>query len=142
MPNSERKGYMSTLRQELFTRQDSQASAPIEPVHVVFNYNKETLSESLPIVVPLNLSITPQLPGIDSLSVKVGHSDEFSWIGKVTHKFKDLDMTPKRVTLQAFIHEVGVFDLNLLKIEMVMDGKVREINLKDEMVIEVKINET
>jgi hypothetical protein len=29
MPNSERKGYLSTLRQELFTRQDSQASAPI-----------------------------------------------------------------------------------------------------------------
>lgn len=116
MPNSERKGYMSTLRQELFTRQDCQASATIEPVHVVFNYNKETLADSLPIVVPLNLSITPQLPGIESLSVSVGHSEEFSWIGKVTNKFKDLDMTPKRVTVQAFIHEVGVFDLNLLKI--------------------------
>ena len=96
-------------------------------MHVVFNYNKETLADELPVSVPLNLNITPQVQGIESLTVKVGHSEEFSWIGKVTAKFKDLDMTPKRVILTAFIHEVGVYDLNLLQIQIVKDGKVQEI---------------
>ena len=111
-------------------------------MHVVFNYNKETLADQLPVIVPLNLSFTPQLSGIESLVVKVNHSDEFSWIGKITNKFKDLDMTPKRVTIQALIHDVGVYDLNLLKIEVIKDGKASEIKLKDEMVIEVKMNES
>ena len=57
MPLSSRWGCLSTFKQDLFTRQDNEAS--IEPVHVVFNYGKETLAEKLPVSIPLNLSITP-----------------------------------------------------------------------------------
>jgi hypothetical protein len=80
--------------------------------------------------------------GIDSLVVKVSsQSEELSWLGKVTHKFSNLDLNPKRVTLQALIHEVGVYDLNQLNIEIQMDGKTSKIKLNDEMIIEVKKNE-
>jgi hypothetical protein len=90
----------------------------------VFNYKKETYTDQFPVIVPLNLSITPQVTGIDSLVIKVtSQSEEISWLGKITHKFTNLDLDPKRVTLQALIHEVGVYDLNQLKIEIQMDGK-------------------
>lgn len=110
-------------------------------MHVVFSYNKETCGEQLPIIIPLNLSITPQVADIEQLTVKVDNADDFSWLGKVTHKFNSLDMTPQRLQFQALIDEVGVYDLNQLKISVVVSGKPQEIKLKDEMVIEVKLKD-
>ena len=60
-------------------------------------------------------------------------------MGKVTHKLTALDEAPTRLTLTALIHELGVYDLNQLSLDVVASSGQEpvQIKLKDEMIVQV-----
>jgi len=107
---------MSTTSQDLFS---SLAERKKKPVHVAFSYPKEVMvddQDALPVNVPLELSVQPLIAGIEEVRVAVGGEvdDERSltWMGKVNHKLRDFNESPKRLILTALVHELGVYDLN------------------------------
>lgn len=93
--------------------------------------------------VPLELSLTPLVPGIEEVRVTVGGEVDddrsLTWMGKVAHKLTGLGEAPRRLVLTALVHEPGVYDLNQLSLEVVaLSGQEPvQIRLKDEMIVQV-----
>lgn len=143
LPLSGRRGFMSTCSQDLFS---SLAERRRKPLHIAFSYPKEVRidnEEALPVTVALELSLTPLVPGIEEVRVTVGGEVDddrsLTWMGKVTHKLTALDEAPRRLTLTALIHELGVYDLNQLSLDVVAPSGQEpvQIKLKDEMIVQV-----
>ena len=123
LPLSGRRGFMSTSSQDLFS---SLAERRRKPLHVAFSYPKEVRvdnEEALPVNVPLELAVQPLVPGIEEVRVTVGGEVDddrsLTWMGKVAHKLTGLDEAPRRLVLTALVHDLGVYDLNQLSLEVV-----------------------
>ena len=68
---------------------------------------------------------------------EVDDERSLTWMGKVVHKLTGLDEAPRRLVLTALVHDLGVYDLNQLSLEVVaLSGQEPvQIRLKDEMIV-------
>lgn len=99
--------------------------------------------------VPLNLTFTPLVEGIQEVRVSVVNDGDdmnaVSWLGLTDTRIslenrdgKDA-YEPIQLQLTALMHTVGVFDLNHLQVHAVLAGNHVPISVrvKDEMIVQL-----
>ena len=101
--------------------------APIskDPVHIAFDFKKEQVidnEENLPAPIMLELNITPQISGIEEITVKaqsqIDDERNLTFVGKVRHRFTNLGMDPVNLTLNALAHEYGIYNVNQMNLDV------------------------
>ena len=142
--SSNRRGLFCTFKRNLFPAA-AKAIKESQPIQITFDYPR-IVNGDLPVVIPLNLSLTPLVLGIKRVTVSVFNEDldSLSWVGKVEHQIKfESDTEVKRLTMQAYAHEIGVYNLNNLKFEVhTEDALSTDVKLRDELLVQVLPSET
>lgn len=94
IPSSNRRGFFCSFKRQLFPAAKAPApESPGKPIQITFNYPRiitVALEEgNLPVAIPLDLSLTPLVEGVQRVAVKIVNEEQdersLSWVGKVEH---------------------------------------------------------
>ena len=114
MPTQGKQGFVMSKGQPLFPAQV--ALQHKSPLQVAFKFPKQMTPENLPCKIPLEIILTPLVDNIEKVTLQVNGSqfdaaDTLTWMGKVKHNILQ-PKESKTISLQALVHNAGVYDLN------------------------------
>ena len=145
MNHSNRSGFFPSFKQNMFPATSKHSKL----LQVAYNFEQNVTVPpgEFPYTIPIEFSFTPTTQSISEVRINVNKDGDDqktpTWIGKVHHRIRDLQST-QRITLNALVHQIGVYDLNQITVEILLNSAndmPQYIRMKDEMLVNVSESE-